>query len=168
MTQVRVTVESGDITRVAADVLVTAINSGNMWFGGIDGAIQRAAGQMFHSQASRVRLSDGATVTARARGQHGGAFKDVVFVVDDLKRPLSQIVEAGLKAADAAGATSVTLPALRTGVMAGAYESPAEAIAQAGIGVQNFVNSRPEHVRTITFVVYNDAKSMSALRSAFA
>lgn len=168
MANVQVTVKRGDITEIPADMLITAINSDGAWFGGIDDAIQRVAGPMFHNQAAAVRLRDGDTVLAKANGSHGGAFRDVVFVVDDLRRPLSQIVEASLKAADEAGATSVTLPALRTGVMAGEYESPLQAIAQAGIGVRKFVGARPAHIRRITFVIYNDPASERALRSTLA
>lgn len=36
-----VSVVSGDVARVKADALITAINSGGMWFGGIDGVINR-------------------------------------------------------------------------------------------------------------------------------
>jgi O-acetyl-ADP-ribose deacetylase (regulator of RNase III) len=167
MTNVKV--QQGDITKVSADALITAINSGGMWFGGIDGAIQRCSGQMFHSQAASARLNDGDTVFARATQQHRGAFRAVLFVVDDLRRPLSQIVEIALKAADQEGVANVTLPALRTGVMAGAYErTPQEAVAQIGIGVRNFVAGRPRSVRQITFVVYNDPSNERALRDTFA
>jgi len=164
-----VIVQEGDITKVSADALITAINSGGMWFGGIDGAIQRCAGPMFHNQAASASLSDGVTVFAQATQQHSGAFRAVLFVVDDLRRPLSQIVEIALKAADSAGVASVTLPAMRTGVMAGEYERTAqEAVAQIGIGVRNFVAEEPRSVRKITFVVYNDPSNARSLRDTFA
>jgi O-acetyl-ADP-ribose deacetylase (regulator of RNase III) len=47
----KVSVIEGDITRINADAIVTAINSAGMWFGGIDDAIQRAAGDFYHNQA---------------------------------------------------------------------------------------------------------------------
>jgi len=39
----------GDVTSVKADAVVTLINSGGAWFGGVDGAIMRVAGM--HYQA---------------------------------------------------------------------------------------------------------------------
>ena len=47
----------GDITRTATvDAIVTLINSGGMWFGGVDGAIQRVAGGQYHAQAGAVQV----------------------------------------------------------------------------------------------------------------
>ena len=55
-----VNVVDGDITQIKADALITAINSGGMWFGGLDGAIQRSSGSMFHGQAqAAMPLTDG-------------------------------------------------------------------------------------------------------------
>jgi O-acetyl-ADP-ribose deacetylase len=163
------TVVAGDVTKVRADALITAINSGGMWFGGIDGAIQRCANNMFHAQAAAARLQDGATVFAQATSRHSGAFRDVLFVVDDLRRPLSQIVRLALDEAERQRLTSVTLPAIRTGVMAGVVERTAqEAVTQLGIGVRGFIDTNPRHVKTITFVVYNDPASVAGLRTSLA
>ncbi|MCX6778918.1 MAG: macro domain-containing protein, partial [Candidatus Magasanikbacteria bacterium] len=124
----RIQVRTGDIAREPAEVLITAINSGGMWFGGIDGVIQRAAGKLFHSQAAAAMpLLDGRTVVARNGGHaHSGAFKNVVFVVDDLQQRLREIIYAGLTAADGAGFKTVTIPTIRMGVMLGAVEHTVE------------------------------------------
>ena len=110
----------GDITQIPADALMTAINSGGLWFGGIDGAIQRVAGNMYHNQASQAApLNNLQTVVARGSGKHKGKFRDVVFVIDDLKSPLDKVVYAGLEAASNEGYTSLLVPTIRMGVMAG-------------------------------------------------
>jgi len=100
MTNTKTYVTEGDITQIPADVLMTAINSGGMWFGGIDGAIQRVAGNMYHNQASQASpLRDLQTIVARGTGKHRGKFRDVVFVVDDLESPLNDVIYTRLEAA---------------------------------------------------------------------
>ena len=106
-----------DIQHVRADALITAINPQGLWFGGIDGAIQRCAGDQFHDQArGAAPLEDGQTVVARKRAPHFGRWEDVVFVVDALQMPLDQLVERALRAAEQAGYVSVVMPAIRTGL----------------------------------------------------
>lgn len=167
----KVSIVSGDITRVKADALITAINSGGMWFGGIDGAINRAAGNFFHSQASKVMpLTDGQTVVAHSNGRaHDGAFTNVVFVVDDLQRPLHEIIQSGLQAASDAGFKSASLPTVRMGVMLGVVEkSTKEAVDEMAKGVKKFLATNPStQLEGITFVVYNDTKTQSLLQAAF-
>ncbi len=152
-------VVAGDISRVKADALITAINSGGMWFGGIDGVIHRASGNLFHLQAAKAMpLKDGQTVVACSSGRaHDGAFTNVVFVVDELERPLHEVVCNGLKAASDAGFKSVTLPTIRMGVMLGVVEkSRGEAVREMAKGVAKFCHENPKNLLSITFVVYND------------
>ncbi len=167
MTQVRTI--SGDISRVGSDALITAINSEGMWCGGIDSVINRAAGEAFHSQAAEAMpLTDGQTVVAKGNGHaHNGAFKNVVFVVDDLQQPLHQIVYNGLKAASDAGFAKVSLPTIRMGVMLGAVEkSIDEAVSEMATGVRMFLAANPRtSLNDITFVVYNDQRTQSLLES---
>jgi O-acetyl-ADP-ribose deacetylase (regulator of RNase III) len=158
---------NGDIAHVPADALITAINSGGAWFGGIDGVIQRVAGNLFHSQAkAAMPLTDGQIIVAMGNGQkNNGAFRNVVFVVDDLKRPLHQIIFNGLVAASEAGFRSVTLPAVRLGVMRGVVEkSNREALAEIAKGIQLFLDEHPgTPLEQITFVVYSDSEIYNLL-----
>jgi O-acetyl-ADP-ribose deacetylase (regulator of RNase III) len=166
----KVSVVSGDITRVKTDALITAINSGGMWFGGIDGVISRAAGNLFHSQAMKAMpLVDGQTIIARSNNHaHDGAFTDVVFVVDDLRRSLAEVVYDGLKAASGAGFKSVSLPTIRMGVMLGVVEkSIEEAVVEMSVGVRSFLKKNLDTpIESIIFVVYNDKKTQSLLQKA--
>ena len=95
----KIQVIDGDITQTPADAIMTAINSGGMWFGGVDGAIMRAAGNSYHAQASEAMpLSDLDVVVAKGdRARHQGQFDNVVFVVDDLLSPLDKITYNGLE-----------------------------------------------------------------------
>lgn len=161
-----VEVTNGDIASFNADALITAINSGGLWYGGIDGVIRSVAGKKYHDQASAaLPLCHGQTVTARGENDHAGTFKDVVFVIDDLEGPLSQIVKAGLETAQKEGYKSVTLPTIRMGVMLGVVEnSTNEAVEEMIRGVKLFQENNPKSDLHVTFVVYNDADTERLLR----
>ena len=162
----KVEVISGDVSKIEADALITAINSGGLWFGGIDGVIQRCAGNHFHRQAAAHTLIEGMSVVARGDSSRlGGRFNNVIFVVDDLQRPLKDIVSAGLQAADAAGMRTVTLPTIRMGVMFGAVEKTAQqAVTEIVSAVQEFVRESPKCVSHIKIVVYMDPQTERLFR----
>lgn len=165
----RTSVFDGDITKVPSDALITAVNSSQMWFGGIDGAIQGCAGNMFHGQAARTPLIDGEAYLTPALAEHRGRFGSVLFVVDDLKRPLREIVGAGLLAAEKHKFTRVSLPTLRTGVMAGAYEPTVQAALDETVAaVEGFKASGPWYLQELTVVVYRDPQIQDYLEKAFA
>lgn len=153
----KTSVVSGDITKIPADAVITGINSGQMWFGGIDGAIQRSAGNQYHAQAAAGDLSDGNTIVARGQQPHQGAFKDVVFVVDDGGIPLSDIVYKSLVSADQAGMKSVNIPAMHTGVLAG-KAGPGAAVQSMAEGIRRFRESGAQNLQDVRVVVYNDPK----------
>lgn len=162
----------GDITRVSVDAIMTAINSEGLWFGGIDGAIQRVAGNIYHAQASaKMPLEDGQIVIAKGdRSRHRGEFNDVVFVVDDLQKSLDKIIYEGLSASSEQGYKSIALPAIRMGVMAGIVEkTPREAVNKIGRGVANFMSEyyKSTNLTKITFVIYSDDKTQSLLENGF-
>lgn len=161
-----VDVVDDDITRINADGLVTTINSGGAWFGGLDRAIQRTSGLMFHAQArAAMPLTDGAVVYAPERGPHGGKFDSVLFVVDDLRVPLYSLVTSALEAAEQIGLKSVSIPTIRTGVMAGIRESRNEAIAELARAINDFVESSIK-LDKINVVVYRNKCDKARLRLA--
>ena len=170
MTRTNITVRSGDITKIPTDAIMTAINSGGMWFGGIDGAIQRAAGGLYHNQAqNEMPLNDLQIVVAKGeRTMHSGFFDNVVFVVDDLKSPLGSIVYNGLEAAHNQTYGSILIPTIRMGVMAGVRETPAEAVEGMADGVRSFLDhyASETNLNEIGFVVYNDSRTQKMLNDA--
>lgn len=158
-----VQVIAGDIAKIPSHAIITAINSDGAWYGGIDGVLKRAAGNHFHDQADALMpLSDGQTIVASGNGT--SQFQNVIFVVDDLQQPLGNIVFNGLLAASNAGFASVTLPAIRTGVMLGRFERTKQAAVFAiGEGVRRFIQSGGD--LDITFVVYSDRETQDLLNS---
>lgn len=169
MRHTKINITEGDITQMPADALITAINSGGSWFGGIDGAIQRVAGNMYHSQAAQAApLRDLQTIVVKGTS-HKGKFRDVIFVVDDLESPLNEVVYAGLGAASYQEYRSILVPTIRMGVMAGAREkTPQETIGKMALGVRDFLDKYADTttLEDIKFVVYNNpilAESMSSV-----
>lgn len=171
MGKTAVSVVPGDIAQTKADALITAINSGGLWYGGIDGVIQRTSGDYFHRQAAaQMPLEDGQAIVARCNPALGNSnsYRHVVFVVDDLRRRLAEIVYAGLEAASDAGFNTVSLPTIRMGVMLGVVErSVGQAVVEMSRGVSQFLKQHPDtSLTSITFVVYNDPATEQLLRSA--
>jgi O-acetyl-ADP-ribose deacetylase (regulator of RNase III) len=159
----------GDITQYPTDAIITAINSEKLWFGGIDGAIQRAAGSHYHQQvANKSSLKDLDVIVAKGK-PHSGKFKDVVFVVDDLRRGLQEIVYAGLEAAHNQDYKSVALPTIRMGVMMGVVEKTYEQTVMRMVsGVKKFQTDHPKTLlEEIAIVVYNDPVATKYLKEGF-
>lgn len=156
----------GDIAQVKADALITAVNATGEWFDGIDRVIIDCAGILFHKQLrQKMPLRDCTSYIARSGCGHRGEWNDVVFVVDELQVPLSDIIDIGLVTAEVNGYRSVSLPAIRTGVMLGQVEPDAEtAVRELIRGVMKFVDEHPEtSVKEINFVVFRNPELLRLL-----
>jgi O-acetyl-ADP-ribose deacetylase (regulator of RNase III) len=163
-----VSVISGNIAQIPADALITAINSRGAWSGRIDDVIVELAGEQYHDHAwANAPLCDGKTIVAIRQSRHDGQFEDVIFVVDDLRQPLRQIILAGLNVAEEAGYQTVTLPLIRMGAAIGRVEkTPQEAIDEMAAAVRAFLSTGPSSLQSITFVVYNDVQTQLLLTDA--
>lgn len=160
-----VNVVNNDITQVKADALITAINPSGLWFGGLDSAIQRTSGTQFHAQAqAAMPLKDGQVVFAPALAATNGAFDAVLFVVDELKTPLYELVMVTLEEAVKHELMQVSIPTIRTGVMAGVFEPRQKALSDLGIAVNDFVQKNPGKLDAINIVVYSNEGDRMFLR----
>ena len=161
----------GDITQIPADALMTAIYSGGLWFGGIDRAIKRVAGDQFHAEALfAMPLKNLQTIVARGKDNYDGkrGFKDVIFIVDDLESSLDKVVYAGLETAHTRGYNSLLIPTIRLGIMADGEETKEEAIRKIADGLNDFVSKYAEQTKLedIKIVVYNDLPLLKDISSA--
>ena len=159
-------VKTGDITKaVSVDAIVTLINPGGMWWGGLDNAIMHVAGTIYHSQARAIPLTDGQVVVAKRHGrQHSGSFNDVLFVVDDLRLPLSDLMFSALRETQIEGYRSIAFPMMRTGVMLGAFEPNIRAVVeQMRAAIDKFTHLYPDSDLKIYIVVYNDPEAENIL-----
>lgn len=164
----KVNVVSGDISKVKSDSMITAINSSGMWFGGIDGVIRRTKGNIFHSSlASKGNLVEGVSYFIPGTSSHD-SFENVIFVIDNLKLRLHEIVLSGLNSAERNQQEKITLPTIRMGVMLGVVEkNEDEAIDEMVEGVEMFKKQTPFFVKEIKFVVYNNPELVEKLRKRF-
>jgi len=165
-------VTRGDITKtVAVDAIATLINSGGMWFGGVDGAIQRIAGSWYHAQAAAMLkttvLQDGQVVTARGnRANHNGSFNDVIFVIDNLQLLLGDLVYAALKEAKQKRYKSIAFPLMRSGVMLGLVEPNVKAVvSQMRLGIERFLEEGDVEI-DIYIVVHSEMDAIKMLSSS--
>jgi O-acetyl-ADP-ribose deacetylase (regulator of RNase III) len=172
----KIKVESGDITTKKGDSLITAINSSGMWFGGIDGAIRRSKGNYFHqalAEKSNVNgLPDGKPFFIHGTSERPAlphkSFENVIFVIDDLKKKLHEIILSGLQKAEDMEQETVLLPTVRMGVMLGVVEkSEDEALDEMKKGVELFEKTNPFHVKEVTFVVYGNPELQKKLEERF-
>jgi len=166
--KVEVIVVAGHIAIIDADALITTINSSGMGIGSVDRAINRFADSMLHDQVGRAKLKDGMAFVTYATGPHNGSFKNVIFVVDDLRLSLRAIIAAGLKAADEAGFKSVTLPTIGLRLAHGCMveTSVQVAIEEIVIGVNTVIEGF-RNLESVTFVVDNDPEIETKLASEF-
>jgi O-acetyl-ADP-ribose deacetylase (regulator of RNase III) len=153
-----VNVEDRDITQIEADALIMAANTLGYHGGAIDQAVQRVSGGVFFDQIKwNPELADGQIIYVSATYEHGGQFRDVIFMIDNSQQPLSQLVLAALQTAEHLHLAHVSLPAFRTGRMAGYYERTIEATADALVeGIKDFVASEPTYVQRVTVAVYHN------------
>ena len=167
----KVQVLSGDITTVPVDAIVTLINSGGMWFGGVDRAINSVANDRYHRQAGAMMpLRDKQVVVAEGDHElHLGDFDDVIFVVDDLKGPVGPLVKSALEVAKERGYKRVAFPAMRTGVMLGVYpgepdaRTTVQAIAKA---IHDFYTENQALEMIVYFIVYSNMGTQRMLADA--
>jgi len=160
---VNIGVHQGDITHTPKPVqaIITPINSGGMWFGGIDRAIMRTAGSQYHAQAQKSlgRIKQNDTIRATRKAVHDGHFTEVLFVIDDLESPLSDVIFASLKAAEEATYRMVAMSAMRTGVMLGSVEKTLrETVQQMRIGFDRFREAYPDSHLNVLIVVYSNTE----------
>ncbi|GHO69368.1 hypothetical protein KSC_082600 [Ktedonobacter sp. SOSP1-52] len=165
-TATNVTILPGDITVVPADALITLINSGGIWGGGVDRAIMQKAGQQFHQIAAQhmpnpIRQGD-VIFADGSRIQHSGAFRNVIFVIDDLQLSLEDLVKEALEVAFVRGLQNVSLPLMRTGLMAGMVEKTPEEVAyQMSEAIKEVAATHPSQTMEIKIVIYVDPQQWS-------
>jgi O-acetyl-ADP-ribose deacetylase (regulator of RNase III) len=145
----------GDITRLDVDAIVNAANSSLLGGGGVDGAIQRAAGPALLDECRH--LGGCATGDAKLTRGHRLAARWVVHTVGPVWRggehgeeaALASCYRRSLAVAGGAGARSIAFPAISTG----AYGFP-EARA-ARIAVETVAEADPLQWDRIILVAFD-------------
>lgn len=110
----------GDITEAITDAIVNAANSALMHGGGVAGAIARRGGPQIQAESSRIGFC--AEGDAVVTGAGNLAARYVIHAVGprgqdpDGDRKLGSAVAAAFARAEELGLTSITLPAISSGI----------------------------------------------------
>jgi O-acetyl-ADP-ribose deacetylase (regulator of RNase III) len=153
---------TGDITRVEADAIVNAANSGLVGGGGVDGAIHRAGGPSIMRELDRIRARIGHCPTGSAVATAAGNLpaKFVFHAVGPVYRDgrhqepelLASCYRKCLELAEEYGALKVSFPSISTGIY-GYPTQEAAAIALAEVARHLL---RPDtNLREAIFVLYD-------------
>ena len=153
----------GDITRITADAIVNAANSGLRGGGGVDGAIHRAGGRAIMEELDQIRVRIGRCPTGSAVATAAGnlpakyVFHAVGPVYRDGKHDepalLASAYETCMKLADERGVSSITFPAISTGV----YGYPLQEAAPIALDAVARRLAEPTPVAEATFVLFDRA-----------
>jgi O-acetyl-ADP-ribose deacetylase (regulator of RNase III) len=144
----------GDITEQQVDAVVNAANQHLAGGGGVDGAIQRAAGAAELHEACR-RLGGCPTGDAKPTPGFNLPARWIIHAVGPRYRDgrhgepeqLASAYRRSLEVADELGARSVAFPAISTGI----YGYPREEAARIAVDTIRSTPARVEQVRLVAF-----------------
>ena len=134
----KITLQEGDITRIAVDAMANAANSALAGGGGVDGAIHRAGGPAIMRELEAIRAQAGGCPTGSAVVTGAGSLpaKYVFHAVGPVYRDgrhgeaelLAGCYRKCLALADERAVRTISFPAISTGVY-GYPQNPAAEIA---------------------------------------
>lgn len=153
----------GDITRIPADAIVNAANSRLAGGGGVDGAIHRAGGPEIMADLERrygpleTRWCPTGSAVLTIAGRLPARW--VIHAVGPVWRggrageaeQLASAYATSLRLADEAGAQTVTLPAISTGV----YGYPLAEGAEVAVGVVADALRTATSLKCVTLVLFS-------------
>lgn len=161
----------GDVTQTPVEAIGVLNNPLGNWFGGVDQAIQKVAGQQYHDQVRQAiaagQFTNAQVLVAHQITAHAGQFTDIIFCCDDLDRrwPVYQLVFRVLMKAKEAGYKSIALPVFRTGYAVGLFPNIRETVAGISQAVKDFQSVEPD--LEITIVIYDDPEAQRLLEASF-
>ena len=163
----------GDITKIPADAIGNAANSGLVGGGGVDGAIHRAGGPAIMRDLDQIRESIGHCPPGDAVATRAGnlSARWVIHAVGPIYKGggsgeaelLRGCYKRCLALSDELGARTLTLPAISTGV----YGYPMGLASQVAVStVAGLLNEGVTRVQRVTFVLFDDAAFREFARAA--
>ncbi len=175
--QVRL-VENKSVCEVESEALITAVDSNGIWCGQVDLAIRKSVGDYYHQcllghvtqKSSRPMFVDGQVVEVFGDDNHKGVFNNIIFVIDDTKIPLSEIIFAGLKKANLSNYKVVSMSCIRAGESFGRKEKSLKEMAhQVYEGIRQFLNYTDcINLKRLLITTYDNAEYKQLLLDEFA
>jgi O-acetyl-ADP-ribose deacetylase (regulator of RNase III) len=165
----RISLQTGDITRLAVDAIVNAANSSLLGGGGVDGAIHRAAGPELLGECRTIGGCPPGE--ARLTGGYRLAAPHVIHTVGpiwhggnaDEGEILASCYRACLGIAQERRFATVAFPAISTGV----YGYPREAAARIAVATVSAHLAAEAMPQTVIFVCF-DAATVAVYETALA
>ena len=162
----------GDITKVPADAIVTAANAELRGGGGVDGAIQAAAGPAIRVELDQLQKEHGGCPTGQAVGTAAGQLpaKYLFHAVGPVYRDgtsgeseqLAAVYRRCLELAEEREVTYISFPAISTGT----YGYPQDSAARIALEVAtSHLQNEGNKVQKILFVLF-DKPSLQAWSTA--
>lgn len=154
----KISIYSGDITKLEIDAIVNAANKTLLGGGGVDGAIHRAAGPMLKKECASL---DGCeTGEAKITCGYGLPAKYVIHTVgpiaqggvgEEQKKALRSCYKNSLKTATKHAARSVAFPCISTGIYG---YPPEQAVQEALATVREYLDEHHDKLDRVIFCVF--------------
>ncbi len=172
ISQAKLFIIQGDITRQVTDAIVNAANPSLMGGGGVDGAIHRGGGPAILEECKDIVARQGRLPTGKAVITTGGNLKSkyVIHTVGPIwhggSRNEAELLQSAylecLKLAAENKLASVSFPSISTG----AYGYPVNEAAKIALRtVVSFLKERTTFVNEVVFVLF-DSRTYESYRSA--
>ncbi len=167
----RLQIVQGDITRETSEAIVNAANEHLQHGAGVAGAIVRRGGPVIQQESDEWIHAHGPVSHAHPAWTSGGllAAKFVIHAVGPVwgeggeDDKLSAAVHGSLEVADQLKLTSLSLPALSTGIFGFPRERAAEIILRT---IQSYFARHPSGVQSVRLVLF-DEDTLQAFISAW-
>lgn len=159
----KITLQTGDITKIEADTIVNAANTSLLGGGGVDGAIHRAGGPAILEECIQIRNRQGGCATGQAVITNAGNLpaQRVIHTVGPVWNGgnsnecelLSSCYKNSLTLAVQHNFQTIAFPNISTGI----YRFPKkEAAAIALQTVSAFINDHPGKLKEVIFVCFDE------------
>nr|XP_020446963.1 O-acetyl-ADP-ribose deacetylase MACROD1 isoform X1 [Monopterus albus] len=154
----KISLYSGDITKLEIDAIVNAANKTLLGGGGVDGAIHRIAGPMLKKECASLHGCE--TGEAKITCGYGLPAKYVIHTVgpiahggvgEEEKKALRSCYKNSLKTATENAARSVAFPCISTGVYG---YPPEQAVHEALSTVREYLDAHHEKLDRVIFCVF--------------
>jgi O-acetyl-ADP-ribose deacetylase (regulator of RNase III) len=163
-------IAQGDLTAETTDAIVNAANEHLAHGGGVAWAIVRRGGEIIQQESDEWIRKHGTVSHARPAWTSGGRLpaKYVIHAVGpvwgdgDEDAKLAAAVNGSLEVADELKCTSISFPAISTGIFGFPKDRAAKVMFSA---IENYFSRHPSGIKSVRFVLFDDSTIKAFLKS---